>query len=141
MTSTSARHGQWSAQDIHKGPIFKMGGKEFCVELGSVPTSSHGRTRPLWRWKCCGLGRDHHDWEDRTPHLPGEYNCAPLQRQGGSVTGKGTTFSCDVSDFCVDQRSRVKGYDDSLRLSFRFLSTAAFLPEWIRSTISTLSVT
>ena len=36
-------------------------------------------TRLLWTWKCHGLGRDHHDWEDRTPHLMRECHWALLQ--------------------------------------------------------------
>ena len=52
---------------------------------------------------------------------------------------KGTTFSRDVSDWRADQRSWVRGYDNSLPLLFRFSSSAAFLPEWIRSTVFTLS--
>ena len=46
---------------------------------GALPASSHDRIRPLRRWKCHGLGRDHHDWEDRTPHLSGECHRALLQ--------------------------------------------------------------
>ena len=49
---------------------------------GALPASSHDRTRPPpWRWECLSLGRDHHDREDRTPHLPGECHWALLQRQ------------------------------------------------------------
>ena len=33
---------------------------------------------------------------------------------GGSGNGKGTTFSCDVSVLCADQRSQVRGYWDCL---------------------------
>ena len=51
-----------------------------------------------------------------------------------------TTFPCDVSGLCADKRSQVRGYDNSLPLSFTFSSTAVFLPEWIQSTISTLFV-
>ena len=40
----------------------------------------------------------------------------------GSGGGKGTTFPCDVSGLCVDQRSRVRGYHNSLPHSFRFSS-------------------
>ena len=56
-------------------------------------------------------------------------------------SGKGTTFPCDVSDLCAAQRSRIRGYDNSLPRSFKFSSTAAFLKEWIRSIIFTLYVT
>ena len=48
---------------------------------GALPASSHDRTRPLWRWKCRGLGRDHHDREDITLHLLGERHWALQQRQ------------------------------------------------------------
>ena len=37
-----------------------------------LPASGHDITRPLWRWQCHGLGRGHHDWEDRTLHSSGE---------------------------------------------------------------------
>ena len=53
--------------------------------------------------------------------------------------GKGTTFPCDISDLCADQMSLVRGYDNFFPLSCRFSSTATFLPEWIHSTVSTLS--
>ena len=52
-----------------------------------------------------------------------------------------TTFACDVSDLCADQRSRVRSYNHSLPLSFSSSSIVAFLPEWIRSTTSMLFVT
>ena len=58
-----------------------------------------------------------------------------------SSSGSGTTFACDVTDWCADQRSRVRGYDKSLPHSFRFSSIAVLLSEWIRSAISTLFVT
>ena len=48
---------------------------------GAKPASGHDRTRPLWRWKSHGLERDHHDWEDKTPHLPEECRWALLQRK------------------------------------------------------------
>ena len=47
-------------------------------------------------------------------------------------------FPCGVSDLFVDQRSQVRGNNNSLPLSFRFSSTAVFLTEWIRNTISML---
>ena len=45
------------------------------------PLQASNRAWPLWRWRCHGLGIDHRDWEDRTPHLPGERHWALLQRQ------------------------------------------------------------
>ena len=56
----------------------------------------------------------------------------------GGGGGKGTTFPCDVSDLCADQRSRVRGHDNSVLLSFRNSSAAAYLPARIRSTIHTV---
>ena len=59
-----------------------------------------------------------------------------------SSSGSETTFACDVTDWCADQRSLVRGYDKSLLPhSFRFSSIAVLLSEWIRSAISTLFVT
>ena len=49
---------------------------------------------------------------------------------GGSGSGKGTTFPCEVSDLCADQRSRSEvTTTPALPLSFRFSSTAAFSTE------------
>ena len=39
---------------------------------------------------------------------------------GAGGGGKGTAFPCDVSDLCADQRSRVRGYDTFVPLSFTF---------------------
>ena len=58
-----------------------------------------------------------------------------------SSSGSGTTFACDVTDWCADHRSLVRGYDKSLPHSFRFSSIAVLLSEWIRNAISTLFVT
>ena len=38
---------------------------------GALPAFRHDRTRPLWRWKCHGLGRDHHDWSTELHICPG----------------------------------------------------------------------
>ena len=48
--------------------------------------------------------------------------------EGGSGSSKGTTFLCNVSHYCVDQRLQITGYNSS-PLSFRFSYIAAFLPE------------
>ena len=55
--------------------------KGLASKKGALPASSHDHTRSIWRWKCHGFGRDHHDWEDRTPHLSGECHRALLERQ------------------------------------------------------------
>ena len=55
--------------------------KGLASNRGALPASSYDRTRPLWRLKCHGLGRDHQDWENRTPHMPRECRWALLQRQ------------------------------------------------------------
>ena len=55
--------------------------KGLASKWETLPSSSHDCKRPLWRWKCHCLGRNYHDREDRTPHLPGECHWALIQRQ------------------------------------------------------------
>ena len=57
---------------------------------------------------------------------------------GGSGSGQGTIFYCDISDLCADQRSQVRGYEDCLPHGSSFLSTSAFLHIGFVGTISTL---
>ena len=79
---TVARWSNLMFSDVSKFVLdFHYGRKSVCRELETLQTYSHDRTRPLWRWKCHDFGRDHDDWENRTPQMPGECHWALLQRQ------------------------------------------------------------
>ena len=45
--------------------------------------------------------------------------------------GKGTTFACDVSDLCVDQRPQVRDYDNFLLLAGFHLWLHSYLSRFV----------
>ena len=134
------------------GHVSRSSGLAKTILQGTVKGGRRqGRQRFRWEdnikeWTGLEFGKAHRAAEnsEKWRKLVEESSVVPQRHsrwESGSGSGKGTTFPCDVSGLCADQRSRVRGYDNSLPLSFRFSPTAAFLPEWIRNTISTLFVT